>query len=71
MTQRSMSDADLTLDALLRDDSLIDSAVASAQRDAIRHRLLLGHSIVVWRDGKVVEVWPTDPEAAELLRGER
>jgi hypothetical protein len=41
-------------------------AIKKGVRDAIRESALLGHSICVWRDNKVV--WLTPPEIFEELR---
>jgi predicted ABC-type ATPase len=59
---------DITL--LMQDSARIAAAIGRAQADAVRRHFLLGQPVVVWRDGKVVEVWPSDPEAAALLAAE-
>ena len=39
------------------------AALVEAGREARRRHKALGHPIVIWRDGKVVEVPPEDIEA--------
>jgi hypothetical protein len=38
----------------------IDNGVKRGVRAALREHKLLGHSIVIWRDGKVVEIPPEE-----------
>jgi hypothetical protein len=45
---------------------LIDAAMQKAARQAVRRHKLLGESIAVWRDGKVVIVPPEEIEVPEL-----
>lgn len=56
--------------ALLRDTAVIAVAFQRAARKAILRHKALGESIVIWRDGRVVEV-PPDQIDAELERAER
>jgi hypothetical protein len=56
--------------ALLRDSAVIESAFQRAARAALLRHKALGESIVIWRDGRVVEV-PPDQIDAELERAER
>lgn len=49
--------------AIIRDGRAIDRAIVAARRDVILHHRRMGAPLVIWRDGKVVEV---DPETAEL-----
>ncbi|MFO0965457.1 MAG: hypothetical protein U0793_07705 [Gemmataceae bacterium] len=46
----------------MRDQEGIQSAMRAAVRDAVRTHKLLGHPIVIWRDGKVVVVPPEEIE---------
>jgi hypothetical protein len=48
------------IDALFRDGVEIDRAMRKASRDAIRMHKLLGHSIAVWLDEKVVWIPPEE-----------
>lgn len=54
---------------LLQDRSLIQRAMREAVQDAIRVHKLLGHPIVVWRDGKIVTVPPEDIQLNEEKNG--
>jgi hypothetical protein len=45
----------------MRDVAVIDRAVAKAQADVIRRHHLLGESVVVWHDGRIIELRPGDP----------
>ncbi|MCY2960165.1 MAG: hypothetical protein NTY35_08365 [Planctomycetota bacterium] len=56
--------------ALLRDMAGITAAFQAAARDALERHKKLGESIVIWRDGRVVEVPPEEIDA-ELARAER
>lgn len=47
---------------LMKDDKAVTAAIAKGIRAAIRRHKLLGESIVVWRDGKVVWIKPEDIE---------
>lgn len=48
------------VDAICREGKLIDEAVERAGRDArLRHKQL-GVPLVVWRDGKVIEIPPEE-----------
>jgi hypothetical protein len=41
-------------------------AIQEGVRDALREHALLGRSVSIWRDGKIV--WLTPPEILEELR---
>jgi hypothetical protein len=41
---------------VLRDGEAIDRAIVRAQRDVVLRHRKLGLPLVIWRDGKVVEV---------------
>jgi hypothetical protein len=45
---------------------LVDAAMKRGVREALRRHKLLGESIAVWRDGKVVIVPPEEIELPEL-----
>lgn len=47
---------------LMKDDKAVTAAIAKGVRAAIRRHKLLGESIVVWRDGKVVWIKAEDIE---------
>ncbi len=49
--------------AMFRDGDAIDRAIVAAHRRVILHHRQLGLPLVIWRDGKVVEV---PPESVEL-----
>ncbi len=45
---------------------LVEAAMNKGVREALRRHKLLGESIAVWRDGKVVIVPPEEIEIPEL-----
>jgi hypothetical protein len=45
---------------IFEDGTLIDEALATAVRDAVRMHKLMGNPVAEWRDGKVVWVQPED-----------
>ena len=47
---------------LMKDDKAVTAAIANGIRAAIRRHKLLGESIVVWKNGKVVWIKPEDIE---------
>jgi len=47
---------------LFPDGDAVDRALARAVREALRRHKLLGQSVVVWRDGRVVEIPPEEIE---------
>jgi hypothetical protein len=51
------------VEAILRDGDLLDRAIVAARRRVILRHRQLGVPLVIWRDGKVVEV---SPESVEL-----
>jgi hypothetical protein len=53
------------------DDAALQKAMGKAVYDALRTHKLLGHPIVVWRDGKVVWVPPDEIELPEELNGKQ
>jgi len=48
------------IEALFRDGTEIDRALKRGVREALRRHKKLGNSIIVWRDGKVVELPPEE-----------
>ena len=46
------------ISALMRDGTKIDAAMSEAARQAALRHKQLGFPLVVWRDGKVVEIPP-------------
>ena len=65
MTPRSASE----IEAVMRDDNAVSQAfVAAYRRTVVRHRYL-GLPLIVWKDGRVVEVSADEVELpAELAR---
>ena len=43
---------------ILRDDEAIDRAMAAARRRAVLHHRRFGVPLVIWKDGRIVEVPP-------------
>ena len=62
MTQRGIRD----VEAKLRDGMAIDRAIVAAQRRVILRHRQLGIPLVIWRDGRVVEVPPDSVELPQL-----
>jgi hypothetical protein len=54
MTQRSRKDPG----TILQDGAAIDRAIEMAGYDVVRRHRQLGAPLVLWRDGRVVEVPP-------------
>ena len=52
MSQRPTRD----IASIIREGSAIDRAMAAAQRRVVLRHRLLGIPLVIWRDGRVVEV---------------
>jgi hypothetical protein len=52
------------------DKEAMGKAMGKAVYDALRTHKLLGHPIVIWRDGKVVCVPPEEIELPEELNGQ-
>jgi ABC-type sugar transport system substrate-binding protein len=48
-----------SIDELMRDGKLIDAALARAVREALRRHKQAGVPIVVWRNGKTIEIPPS------------
>ena len=47
------------IERILRDGTAIERAIVAARRRVIRLHRQLGIPLVIWRDGKIVEVSPT------------
>ena len=58
------SEPDIDIPAILEDEPRVQKALRGAVQKAIRTHKLMGVPIVVWEDGKVVEI---PPEKIELL----
>ncbi len=56
MTERFRKD----VSAIIRDGTAIDRAIERAQRRVKRRHRLLGIPLVIWQDGRVVEIRPQD-----------
>ena len=52
MSQRPTRD----IASIIREGSAIDRAMVAAQRRVVQRHRLLGIPLVIWRDGRVVEV---------------
>ena len=48
------------ISALFRDGAAIDAALAQAAEAARREACLLGRPLIVWHDGRVIEVQPDE-----------
>ncbi len=48
--------------SIIRDGTAIDRAIVAAQRRVIQRHRQLGVPLVIWRDGRVVEVSPDSVE---------
>ena len=48
------------IEALMRDDALIDGAIERAVREALREHKLFGNPIAVVRDGRLVLIPPEE-----------
>lgn len=53
-------DQEINITELLKDRPRVRDALRKAVQQAIRYHKLMGQSIVVWRDGKVVEIPPEE-----------
>jgi len=51
-----------TISEIIKERTRIQKALDEAVQEAVRRHKLLGESIVVWRDGKVVIVPPEEIE---------
>jgi hypothetical protein len=58
-----------TIEQLFKEGTPIDTALRGAVQDALRRHKLLGNTVVVWQDGKVVRLRadeiPVDAPPAE------
>ena len=62
-----MSQPRLDPETMVRDGAAIDRAIIAARRRVIRRHRQLGIPLVIWRDGKVIEV---APESVDLPEGD-
>ena len=53
----------------MQDTEGIERAMAEAIRETVREHKLLGFPIVVWQDGKVVEIPPEEIELEDEVTG--
>ncbi len=54
-------------ETMVRDGAAIDRAIVAARRRVIRRHRQLGVPLVIWRDGRVIEV---APESVNLPEGD-
>lgn len=57
-------DQEINIPEILKDRTRVQKALRDGVQEAIRIHKLMGVPIIVWRDGKVVEI---PPEQIELL----
>ncbi len=50
------------IDAIMRDQTLVQRAIAQGAIDTVIRARKLGHKLVVWKDGAVAEVDPFEIE---------
>jgi len=60
MTKGNSKIQSVDIDALFIEGNLIDQAINEAVKKALERHKKLSHSIVVWKDGKVVTIEPKD-----------
>jgi hypothetical protein len=61
-----MSDAPRkTVGQLFKEGTAIDAALRRAVQDALRRHKLLGNTVVVWQDGKVIRLQPEEIPASD------
>ena len=63
-----MSHQQRSIAELFEDGRAIDEALRLAAQDALRRHKQLGHSIPVWRKGRVVWIEPEDIQIDEPAR---
>lgn len=56
----SRSEGRPDVDALMRDHAVVGAALGKAVRKALLEHKQLGHSVVVWQDGRVVVLPPEE-----------
>ena len=61
MIERSRKD----IGAIIREGTAIDRAIESAHRRVIRRHRQLGIPLVIWKDGRVIEVPPDSVPLSE------
>lgn len=62
-----MTQPKLDPETMVRDGAAIDRAIVAARRRVIRRHRQLGIPLVIWRDGRVIEV---APESVDLPEGD-
>jgi hypothetical protein len=62
--ERMSNDQEINIPEILKDRPRVQKALRDGVQEAIRIHKLMGVPIVVWKDGKVVEI---PPEQIELL----
>ena len=53
----------------VRDGAALDQAIIAARKRVIRRHRQLGVPLVIWRDGRVIEVAPEGVDLAEVDAG--
>ena len=69
-TSRPKKRRRLTTSQIFDDGTLLDQAMQDAFRDACIHHKQGGVPLVVWRDGKIVEIPPEEIEIPPPVSGE-
>jgi hypothetical protein len=62
-----MTQPTLDPETMVRDGAAIDRAIVAARKRVIRRHRQLGIPLVIWRDGRVIEV---APESVDLPDGD-
>lgn len=60
-----MTQPKLDPETMVRDGAAIDRAIIAARRRVIRRHRQLGIPLVIWRDGRVIEVAPESVDLPE------
>ncbi|MCU0893554.1 MAG: hypothetical protein MUD06_04395 [Rhodospirillales bacterium] len=53
----------------VRDGAALDRAIIAARKRVIRRHRQLGIPLVIWRDGRIIEVAPESVDLAEVDAG--
>jgi hypothetical protein len=64
------TDQEIDIPEILKDEPRVQKALRGAVQKAIRFHKLMGQPIVVWRDGKVVEIPPEEIELLDEAHGD-
>lgn len=59
------AEKEINIPEILKDEPRVQKALRSAVQKAIRFHKLMGRPIIVWKDGKVVEIPPEEIELDE------